>query len=160
MEDIKIKTDTQKFKYRVNGIILHNRKILTLKMGNNASYYLPGGHVEFGEDSRTAVIREMFEETETPVIIDKEFAVVENFYLDKNSLQTHEISFYYIVKPENFDKMSLQNYVITENDKGEMKNHNFEWLDISSLKDLDFRPEFIKEKLISHNFDFEHIIIK
>lgn len=30
--DIEIKTNTNKFKYRVNGIILYNNKILTLKM--------------------------------------------------------------------------------------------------------------------------------
>lgn len=106
------------------------------------------------------MIREMLEETETQVNIEKELAIVENFYLDKNNLQTHEISFYYIVKPENFDNIPLQNYVKIENDKGETKNHNFEWLDISSLKDFDFRPTFIKEKLISQNMDFQHIIIK
>lgn len=160
MGDIELKTETQKFKYRVNGIIIHNGKILTLKMKNNISYCLPGGHVELCEDSKTAIIREMLEETETPVTIDKELAIVENFYLDKNNLQTHEISFYYIVKPEHFNKIPLQNYEKIENDKGKIKNHNFEWLNISSLKDFDFRPKFIKEKLISQNFDFEHIIIK
>lgn len=160
MTDVEFKTGTQKFKYRVNGIIIHSGKILTIKMKNNISYCLPGGHVELCEDSKAAMVREMLEETETNVTIEKEFAIVENFYLDKNNLQTHEISFYYIVKPENFDKISLQNYTKTENDKGQMKNHNFEWLDISSLQNFDFRPNFIKEKLISKNFDFEHIIIK
>lgn len=160
MKDIELKTDTHKFKYRVNGIIIHNGKILTLKMKNNISYCLPGGHVELCEDSKTAMIREMLEEIETPVTIDKELAVVENFYLDKNNLQTHEISFYYIVKPENFNKISLQNYSKTENDKGEVKKHNFEWLDISLLNNFDFRPKFIKDKLISQDFNFEHLIVR
>ena len=59
MEDIEIKTAQKKFKYRVNGIIIHNNKILTIKMKNNTSYCLPGGHVELGEDSKNAVLREM-----------------------------------------------------------------------------------------------------
>ena len=160
MEDIEFKTDAKKFKYRVNGIIIHNNKILTIKMKNNTSYCLPGGHVELGEDSKTAILREMLEEIDTPVSIDKELAIVENFYLDKKNFQTHEISFYYIVVPNNFDKISLQNYTKLENDKGEMKSHNFEWLNISLLKDFDFKPEFIKEKLIQQNYNFEHIIIK
>lgn len=160
MRDIELKTDTQKFKYRVNGIIIHNEKILTIKMKNNISYCLPGGHVELCEDSKAAMIREMNEETETQVSIEKELAIVENFYLDKNNFQTHEISFYYIVKPENFNKISLENYSKSENDKGEMKRHKFEWLDISLLKTFDFKPEFIKEKLISKDYSFEHIIIK
>lgn len=92
--------------------------------------------------------------------IKKEFAIIENFYLDKNNLKTHEMSFYYIVEPENFDKIPLENYCIEENDKGELKQHNFEWLDIDSLNNYDFRPEFIKTKLMSGNYNFEHMIIE
>ena len=129
-------------------------------MKNNVSYCLPGGHVELGEDSKTAIIREMLEELDTNVTIQKELAVVENFYTDKNSLLTHEISFYYIVNPDNFSNISLEDYSKYENDKGEIKQHNFVWLPINTLREFDFRPTFIKEKLINNNYEFEHIIIK
>ena len=134
MEDIEIKTDKKKFKYRVNGIVIKDNKILTIKMKNNVSYCLPGGHVELGEDSKTAIIREMLEELDTNVTIQKELAVVENFYTDKNSLLTHEISFYYIVNPDNFSNISLEDYSKYENDKGEIKQHNFVWLPINTLR--------------------------
>ena len=160
MEDIEFKNNKQKFKYRVNGIIIKDNKILTIKMKNNISYCLPGGHVELGEDSKTAILREMLEEIDTPVSISKEIGIVENFYIDKKDFQTHEISFYYIVTPENFDKISLGKYKKEENDKGKIKIHNFEWLDISALKKYDFRPNFLKDKLINENYEFEHIIIK
>ena len=124
MEDLEIKIDTKKFKCRVNGIIIRDNKILALKMKNNISYCLPGGHVELGEDSKTAIIREILEEVDTPVTIDKELAVIENFYTDRNNFLTHEISFYYIVKPYNFSKIPLENYSRYENDKGELKQHN------------------------------------
>ena len=35
MEDIEFKTETKKFKYRVNGIVIYNNKLLTIKMKNN-----------------------------------------------------------------------------------------------------------------------------
>ena len=159
MCDIKLKTTSKKFKYRVNGIIIHNGKILTLKMNNNISNCLPGGHVELGEDSKTAILREMLEEIETKVTIQKEISVAENFYIDRNNLKTHEVSFYYLVEPENFDKIPLSDYTTKELDKGKLKTHNFEWIDISNLKNVDFRPKFLKEKLITNNLDFEHIII-
>ncbi|MBR2587724.1 MAG: NUDIX domain-containing protein [Bacilli bacterium] len=159
MEDIEFKTTNKKFKCRVNGLIINDGKILTLRMKNNTSYCLPGGHVELCENSKDAILREMFEETKTNVSIEKEFAIVENFYIDKNNLDTHELSFYYIVTPENFDKIKFENYSLMENDKGELKQHNFEWLDISTLNNVDFRPPFIKDKLISGNYNFEHIII-
>ena len=160
MKDIEFKTINKKFKYRVNVLIIHDDKILTLRMKNNISYCLPGGHVELCESSKDAVLREMFEETRTNVLIENEFAIVENFYIDKNNLETNELSFYYIVVPENFNKIKFENYSLMENDKGELKRHDFEWLDISTLDTVDFRPSFIKDKLVSGNYDFEHMIIK
>ena len=160
MKDIEFKNETQKFKYRVNGIIIHNNQILAIKMKNNVSYCLPGGHVELGEDTHTAILREMMEEIDTPVSIEKEIAIVENFYTDKKGLQTHELSFYYIVSPESFNKISLSNFEKIEKDKGKVKVHNFEWIKIDSLNEYDFRPEFIKEKLITSNYNLNHIIIK
>jgi len=89
-----------------------------------------------------------------------EFFVVENFYTDKNNLQTHEISFYYIVKPDNFAKIPLHDYSTEEIDKGELKQHNFVWLDLDKLNEYDFQPLFIKEKIVNNNLNFEHIIVK
>lgn len=160
MNDIEIKTDLHKFKYRVNGIIIKDNKLLALKMKNNVSFCLPGGHVELSEDTRSAIIREMLEETETEVTISNELAIVESFYKDKHDLSTHEISFYYIVEPKNYDKIPLENYTRIENDKDEIKSHNFEWLELSKLADVDFRPSYIKDKLANHNLLFEHLIIK
>lgn len=105
--------------------------------------------MELGESTKSAILREMIEELQTEVTIDKELAFAENFYLDKNALATHELSFYYIVKPKNFDNIQFNNYSSTENDKGKTKVHNFEWLDINSLSDVDLKPEFIKSKLAS-----------
>lgn len=160
MRDIEVKTESDKFKYRVNGIVIENGKMLTIKMKNNISYCLPGGHVELGEDSKEAVIREIKEELETDSTIDKELAIVENFYLDKNNLKTHELSFYYLVKPVNFDKIKLENYSRIEIDKGEEKQLNFEWLELKDLMNIDFRPNFLKKKLSLQDYSFEHIIIK
>lgn len=160
MKDIEVKTQSDKFKYRVNGIVIENGKILTIKMKNNISYCLPGGHVELGEDSKEAVIREIKEELETDSTIDKELAIVENFYLDKNNLKTHELSFYYLVKPVNYEKIKLENYSRIENDKGEEKLLNFEWIELKNLMDIDFRPSFLKKKLSLLDYNFEHIIIK
>ena len=160
MNDIEIKNDHVKFKYRVNGILIRDNKILALKMKNNISYCLPGGHVELAEDSKSAMFREMLEETQTEMYIDNDFAIIESFYLDNNNLQTHEISFYYTLLAKNYDKIPFENYSLTELDNGKQKTHNFEWLDISKLHEIDFRPAFIKEKLISGKYDFEHFIVK
>lgn len=160
MQDVRIQTENHKFKYRVNLIVLKNGKVLTIKMSNGTAYCLPGGHIELGEDSRTAAIREAFEELDSEVTISHELAIAENFYTDKAGLITHEHSFYYIVEPVTFDKIPLVNYTRTENDKGKIKEHYFEWLDIKKLSDVNLVPSFIKEKLAKDDLTFEHFIIK
>ena len=60
--DIKINTETEKFKFRVCGILKHNNKYLGVKIQNNTFYCLPGGHAEIGEDTDVAALREMKEE--------------------------------------------------------------------------------------------------
>lgn len=158
MQDLKIETKTNKFKCRVNGIVILNNKILTIKSPNSNSYYLPGGHIEFTEDSKTAALREMNEELQTEVNIKSTFAIIENFYVDRNNLSTHEISFYYAI--ESKKNLPEDDFQLTENDKGVIKTHFFHWIKLNDLKNTDFRPSILKEKLSNNNLDFEHIILK
>ena len=159
MEDIKLTINKKNFKYRVNGIIIHKERILALRRSDGA-YCLPGGHVEIGEDSNEAIIREMREETNTQISINKELAIVEFFYIDRNNSETHEISFYYLVEPKEYDKIKEQNISIVDIDNGKIKKHNLEWLNIKELNNIDFRPDYIKSKLIQGDYTFEHQIIK
>lgn len=160
MKDIKYEDELKRLKIRVNGIVLKENKVLVIKSKNNSSYYLPGGHIELGEDSKQAVSREMLEELGTEVVIKEKIAIAENFYLDKCGKEVHEISFYYVVDPIDFEKIPMVAYERVENDKGEMKLHKFDWLDINAIKDVDFKPEFLREKLLEKNYEFEHVIIK
>ena len=69
--DIGINSEEGKFKFRVCGILEHDGKYLAVKMNNNNFFCLPGGHVELGEDTETAVQREMREELGYEVKIKK-----------------------------------------------------------------------------------------
>lgn len=60
--DIKVNSIEGRFKFRVCGILEHNGKYLIVKINHNKFYCLPGGHIELGEDTETAVKREMKEE--------------------------------------------------------------------------------------------------
>ena len=52
MRDVKINCDEGKFKFRVCGILKVNNKYLTVKIGDNDFYCLPGGHVELGSHAK------------------------------------------------------------------------------------------------------------
>lgn len=60
-----------------------------------ADYYaLPGGRVEMGEDTGSALRREMREELDLQVQVGRLLAVAELFYGPSGG-RTHELGFYY-----------------------------------------------------------------
>src|SRR5574344_1756461 len=132
--DIDIQTKDRHFKYRTCAIILNDNKVLVVEMMHNGFYCLPGGHVHIGEDSGEALIREVKEEVECTVTIDKLVGTHENFF-NRNNKAYHELGFYYLVK---------------------VSDH----INIDELNMYDIRPLFIKEKIINSDYNFVHLITK
>lgn len=160
--DIKIENLSGNFKFRVNGILMHDDEILVVKMNNNPFYCLPGGHVKLGEDSKSAVIREIKEETGYDSHINKLVSVTENFFVRKNGKKIHELGFYYLLNLDNKEIINNKEYEKTEeSEENEEKiNLHFKWVPINELKDIEFKPQELKEKLEDGNADFQHLIIK
>ena len=158
--DIEMENDFANFKLRANGILVKNNKILCVQMKKNGFYCLPGGHIEIGEDSKNAVIREIKEETGINTKVVRLISITENFFTRKNGKKIHEISFYYILEPENEISIKKDEYDIVEIDKGEKMEHHFKWIDRANIDKEDFRPREIKEKIKNGSYEFEQIIIK
>lgn len=62
------------------GVCIAGGKLLLCKAKGGATTYLPGGHIEFGETGREALVREMLEETGLGVSIGRFLGVVENSF--------------------------------------------------------------------------------
>lgn len=60
--DISINVGKHKVNVRSAGIIIHNNKLLTHRNINQDHYALIGGRILAGEDSETALKREIMEE--------------------------------------------------------------------------------------------------
>lgn len=148
--DISIKSEEGKFKFRVCGILEHNGKYLLVKMNTNDFYCLPGGHVELGEDTEMAVMREMQEELGYEVKIKKLLAINQNFFLDNiDNKKFHELGFYYLVEAVDKNKINTSDYIREELDKGKIQHLNFKWFDLDQMKTSDVRPNFIKDILLN-----------
>lgn len=157
--DLKIKTETEEFHVRTCGIIKQENKFLIMKVNKTSYYHIPGGHIEIGEDSEQAVIREIKEEIGCDVKEAKLFAIEENFWM-RNNRKCHGIEFYYIIKPKQ--QLKMQDCEKIENDKGEEKLLNFKWVTLEELKDIDLRPSNIKDMLINEDYlkGLTHIVKK
>jgi 8-oxo-dGTP diphosphatase len=72
----------------VAAVIVHNEKILCVQRGENKRDYIafkyefPGGKVEENESKEDALIREIREELNIHVTIQKEFTTVDHIYPD------------------------------------------------------------------------------
>ncbi len=153
--DIKIENLSGNFKFRVNGILIHNDEVLVVKMENNDFYCLPGGHVQIWEDSEKAVIREVKEETEYNTHINKLVTITENFFTRKNGKQIHELGFYYLLNLDNKEYINNKEYDVVEDNI----SLHFKWISINELKNVKFKPKEIKKKIENRDFDFQHLII-
>ena len=156
--DIKINNSGKRFKFRVCGILTHNGKYLVVRIENNPFYCFPGGHAEIGEDTITAVKREMAEELGFPIKVKKLSSIAQNIFSTPKNEQVHELSFYYIVEAENPEDLNLSDYEVEECDKGVMKTLRFKWFTPEEMKEVDCRPNFATK--ILNEQKMYHIINK
>ncbi len=151
MQDVKINSEEGKFKFRVCGILKVKDKYLTVKIQDNEFYCLPGGHVELGEDTDSAVLREMKEELGYEIKIVKLVSIIQNFFKNKEGKLFHELGYYYIVEPKNIKDVNLEDYEVIEHDKGKDIRLEFKWFTLEQLKQERFLPKVLTEHLDSSN---------
>lgn len=110
-------------------LILKEGKLLLCKSVPNSNYYLPGGHIEFGESAGQALKREVIEECGAEIDNLHFVGCFENKWGEPIH---HEYNLIYTVDIEETDVVSKESHIL------------FEWIETSKLKDLLFYPpEFI-----------------
>lgn len=91
-EDLTVKMNAGKLNIRVAAWIVHDDNLLVSQFPDG-SISLPGGRVQLRETSIEAIEREILEETGVQLSTPELFAVIENFFHDKDYF--HEILFIY-----------------------------------------------------------------
>lgn len=154
--DIKIKTDEKVFNYCARAIIKQDEKFLLICVNDAPYYHLPGGHVEIGENSKDAVLREIKEEVGIDVALGNLVLINEQFY-DKQGVATHSMILYYVAKPKA--KIDTQNSVRMEKMGTKLIKNELRWVTLDELKTIDLRPQLIKDFIVNNNLDtLRHII--
>lgn len=111
-------------------------RILLCKNIKHGYYFLPGGHVEFGETAAKALAREFQEETGLDAKVGEPLIVAEHLFERKNG-PCHEVNIVFHVE--------LPASVVTSAER----KIAFEWIDAAAVSDMDVRPAAIRAWLIS-----------
>lgn len=153
--DVKMWKDDGSFKLRVCGIVNVGDKYLISNCDNCEFSSYPGGHVVIGENTDDAVLREVLEETKIECEIDKLLAMVQLFFKRDDGMPFHEIGYYYLLKPKH--NIDTKDFVFEEDDKGVIRHHQFNWVTLDQLEELDVRPHALK-KVLREGLERQHII--
>jgi ADP-ribose pyrophosphatase YjhB (NUDIX family) len=140
---ISYKNEESRFIFRVAGLIFHDEKLLVHRMKKDDFYALPGGRVEMMENTEITIVREMKEELNIDVKVSRLLWIGEQFFED-NGEKFHELCFYYGLECNDKNLNTKDSVFETIEDSREFE---FKWVPISKLKDEEFYPLFIKDRI-------------
>lgn len=118
------------------GVWIEGGKVLLCQNTKAGYYYLPGGHVEFGEAAATALAREFREETGIEVQVGTCVLVTEGVF-QAGKREHHELNLVFHVQHPPAPVESKEDAIA------------FEWVDLAGLVELDLRPDAVKAWLAS-----------
>lgn len=142
--------DNYWFIARATAIILNKdkTKVLLFKVEDGRDYFLlPGGRIELNEDSKSAIAREIFEETGYQL----EFNInsIHESFATKDGKKITQYNFCYNA---TFNDEITEEKFNCKDSEGQV----FYWINISELDNYRVYPESIKELI--NNTELKHII--
>ena len=125
------------------GVCVVDGKVLLCLPKDRSYSYLPGGHIEFGETGREALVREMKEETGLDATAGRLLGVVESRFVQKGEPHS-EINLIYEMKielPTAVDGSRRQSIAALED------WICFDWGDCGKIDDARLLPPEMKRQL-------------
>jgi 8-oxo-dGTP pyrophosphatase MutT (NUDIX family) len=116
------------------GVCVRDGKLLLCRAAGGSSTYLPGGHIEFGETGRQALVREVKEELGVESSTGQFLGVVENSFLQHGKPRA-EINLVYELKLGDGERGTGNGQLESQEDWIE-----FEWCDLNRLDEANLLP--------------------
>ena len=152
--DVSLMIENVKFNFRVACVLEHNGKILLHKGKNDDFWNLVGGRIKAGEDSLSALKREMLEELNINISEAKLINVSENFFNYDNK-DYHEILFVYNSYLPECEITNKQDFASIDN-----PTITYHWYSKEEIKGVNCKPVTIYE-LVNQDFNkITHGLIK
>ena len=144
-----------RFNYRIVGIALDGNRVLLHRADMDNFWSLPGGRGEMLEPSEETLKREMREELEVEIRIERLVWVVENFF-EYDDKPYHELAFYFLMTFPPDCHLRKKSEPFTSYD-GDVKL-TFKWYQLGELEDVVLYPSFLRKGLSSIPESTEHIV--
>ena len=129
------------------GVCVRDGKLLLCRAKGGASTYLPGGHIEFGETGRQALVREIREELGLPSKAGAFLGVVENSFM-QNGKPHSEINLVYGLELEGEAVRSREDWI------------EFVWWELGRLGEANLLPAVFAERLAGYRGDGERLLFE
>ena len=152
--DICYKNAGGKFNFRAAALIIKNGKLLIHRLKTDSFYALPGGRVTLMEDTEAAILRELKEELNVKAKVKSLLWISENFF-ELYSEKFHEIGFYYLVECDD-KNLNIDIDCFDVNEDGKILE--FKWVKLEELKDIEFYPIFIKDRIFDLPTTIEKVV--
>jgi 8-oxo-dGTP pyrophosphatase MutT (NUDIX family) len=147
----------QRFCYRAAAVILDRGRVLLQEDTLAEPFWvLPGGRMEHGEPGWDCIGREMREELEEDVTVERLLWFVENFF-EHQGMKWHEVGLYFLVSLGEHSRFRGEGPhwgVETEIDL----KFRLEWHDVKKLDGVRLLPSFLRERLSSLPEHIEYVV--
>jgi len=153
---IRFDQGNRRFNYRIAGVAIHNDSVLLHRADYDSFWTLPGGRAEHGESAEQTLKREMREELETDVHVDRLLWIVENFF-EYDAVSYHELALYFLIRfPERSAPLRAEAFDRTDGDV----LFKFRWFPVrrDDLEELTVFPAFLRRGLADLPRSVVHIV--
>jgi ADP-ribose pyrophosphatase YjhB (NUDIX family) len=135
------------FELIVRALIIYDNKILVCQTRGRDYFFLPGGHVEFGENMRYSLARELNEEIGAKIINSQFIGGVENLF-EQDGLQKHEVSFVFLTEIDMKEIVSREEHV------------EFFWFTMDEFVEKNIVPPALKDAVLQWTAEKEIFFIE
>ena len=114
------------------GVCIQNGRVLLCRAKGGTTTYLPGGHIEFGETSRQALVREIQEEMGVTAQVGELLGVVENQFVQHGKPHAEINLVYAMSLPDDTAAIAKEAWI------------EFEWRNLADLDNANLLPAEMK----------------
>lgn len=147
---------SRRFNYRIAGVAIHNGAVLLHRADHESFWTLPGGRAEHGEAAAETIQREMQEELDTDVQVDRLLWFVENFF-EHEGRRYHEIGLFFLMRFPA-DSLPLTSVAFDRTDAGTLFRFQWHPVEPDALAQLPLFPAFLPQALTALPPAVVHIV--